>query len=82
MMQPFFTTSWLIAVFTISTSMPTLAAPLTCTNRQQVCFAYCAKQYHNAPRCLSTCRDLLSQCMSNGCWDSKVTIKQCGITKQ
>ena len=83
MMKRFFTVSLLVAIYVISfASTPLLAAPMTCTNRQQVCFAYCARQYHNAPRCLSSCKDLMSQCLSNGCWDSKVTVKQCGITKQ
>jgi len=59
---------------------PSLA--ITCTDRQQVCFHYCEKNYANVPRCKATCAQLLSDCMSSGCWESKVTARQCGITKQ
>ena len=31
-------------------TVPTFAAQ-TCTERQQVCFAYCEKTYKNAPKC-------------------------------
>jgi hypothetical protein len=55
---------------------------MTCTDRQQVCFAYCEKNYNNAPPCRATCGQLLTTCMSTGCWESKVTAKRCGITKQ
>jgi NADH:ubiquinone oxidoreductase subunit 6 (subunit J) len=58
------------------------AFAMTCTDRQQVCFAYCVKNYNNAPPCRATCGQLLATCMSTGCWDSKVTARQCGITKQ
>lgn len=58
------------------------AFAITCTDRQQVCFAYCKKNYNDAPPCRATCGNLLATCMSTGCWESKVTAKQCGITKQ
>jgi hypothetical protein len=54
----------------------------TCTNRQDVCFAYCERNYQNAPRCLTACRQLLAGCLSNGCWDSRITAKRCGLIKQ
>jgi hypothetical protein len=64
----------------ISAATPSHA--ITCSDRQQVCFRYCEKNYANAPRCRATCGQLLSTCMSTGCWESNVTARQCGITKQ
>ena len=61
-------------------STPALA--ITGTDRQQVCFAYCEKNYNNAPPCRTTCGQLLSTCMTTGCWESKITAKQCGISRQ
>jgi hypothetical protein len=60
----------------------TFAVGMTCTDRQQVCFAYCEKNYADSPRCRGVCGELRSECMSTGCWESKVTAKRCGITKQ
>lgn len=54
----------------------------TCTERQQVCFAYCEKTYNNAPKCTDACKDYLAKCMATGCWESKVTAKRCGFAKQ
>jgi len=71
--------SLLVAVFA-GVAVPAFA--ITCTDRQKVCFAYCAKNYNNAPPCRATCGRLLSECMSTGCWASKVTEKQCGIAKE
>jgi hypothetical protein len=68
------------AVLSISAVTPSLA--ITCSDRQQVCFRYCEKNYANAPRCRAVCGELLSTCMSTGCWESKVTTRQCGITKR
>jgi hypothetical protein len=58
------------------------ASAITCTDRQGVCFAYCEKNYHNAPNCRAVCGQLLATCMSTGCWESRVTAKRCGIDKQ
>lgn len=58
------------------------ASAITCTDRQGVCFAYCEKNYHNAPNCRAVCGQLLATCMSTGCWESQVTAKRCGIDKQ
>ena len=66
----------------LSICAPTRSYAITCTDRQQVCFAYCEKNYANAPACRATCGQLLSTCMSTGCWESKVTAEQCGITKK
>jgi hypothetical protein len=66
----------------LSSFATTASHAITCTDRQQVCFRYCEKTYANVPRCKATCAQLLSDCMSSGCWESKVTARQCGITKQ
>jgi hypothetical protein len=68
------------AIVSLAATAPSHA--ITCTDRQQVCFRYCEKNYANAPRCRATCGELLSTCMSTGCWESKVTARQCGISKQ
>jgi hypothetical protein len=67
-------------ILSIFAAAPSYA--MTCTDRQKVCFAYCEKNYANAPRCRAVCEQLLNTCMSTGCWESKVTARQCGITKQ
>ena len=74
-------TLFLVAtILSLSATAPSYA--ITCSDRQQVCFRYCEKNYANAPRCRAVCAQLLSTCMSTGCWESKVTARQCGITKQ
>jgi hypothetical protein len=76
-------TALLVAAVTLAAAaLPARAETNTCTNRREVCFAYCEKNYDNAPRCIDTCRRLHSECMSNGCWDSKITAKRCGLTRQ
>ena len=72
----------LLATTILSTFTATQSHAITCSDRQQVCFRYCEKNYANAPRCRAVCGQLLSTCMSTGCWESKVTARQCGITKQ
>jgi hypothetical protein len=49
---------------------------------QQVCFAYCEKSYNNAESCRRACGDYLRECMSTGCWESRVAAKRCGFSKQ
>ena len=71
-----------LAATILSICATTPSHAMTCTDRQQVCFRYCEKNYANAPRCRATCAQLLSNCMSTGCWESKVTARQCGITRQ
>jgi hypothetical protein len=78
-MRYFFGAYALVAIFSITA---TSAFAITCTDRQQVCFAYCEKNYKNAPKCRTVCGVLLNKCMSTGCWESKVTAKRCGISKQ
>jgi hypothetical protein len=80
-MRYIFGTSLLVAlVMNALAATPTFA--ITCTDRKQVCFAYCEKNHHNAPKCRSVCEGLLNNCMSTGCWESKITAKRCGISKQ
>jgi hypothetical protein len=73
---------WLSVLVASSAITASSAFAITCTDRQQVCFAYCEKNYNNAPNCRATCGILLSKCMSTGCWESKVTAKRCGISRQ
>ena len=61
---------------------PGVAATQSCTDRQQVCFAYCEKSYNNAESCRRACGDYLRECMSTGCWESRVAAKRCGFSKQ
>ena len=76
-------TALLLLVATIlDIAATTPSHAITCSSRQQVCFRYCEKNYANAPRCRAACGQLLSTCMSTGCWESKVTARQCGITKR
>jgi hypothetical protein len=72
---------WLVVLFNISVAVtPAFAA--TCSERQQVCFAYCEKTYNNAPKCKATCEDLLSICKTTGCWESKVAAKRCDFDRR
>jgi hypothetical protein len=80
-MRSIFALSLLTAIL-LGVVEPVPSYAITCTDRQQVCFAYCVKNYHNAPPCRASCAQLLATCMSTGCWNSKVTAQQCGITKQ
>ena len=73
---------FVLGVSLLSSFATTPSHAITCTDRQQVCFRYCEKNYANVSRCKATCAQLLSDCMSSGCWESKVTARQCGITKQ
>jgi hypothetical protein len=80
-MRRFATVSMALIVISLCAALPALAENNTCTNRQDVCFAYCERNYQNAPKCQETCRQLLAECLSNGCWDSRITAKRCGLIK-
>jgi hypothetical protein len=54
----------------------------SCTNRQQVCFAFCEKNYDNSPRWRGACRFYLAKRMATGCWESKITATRCGFSKE
>ncbi len=62
--------------------LPTMASAGTCTERQQVCLAYCAKNYNNAPKCLEACSNYRTDGLSTGCFETKITAKQCGFTRR
>ena len=81
-MQRFISAIFLIMIFCFSTATTPTFAAQTCTERQQVCFAYCEKTYKNAPKCTNACKDYLRMCLSTGCWESSVAAKRCGFTKQ
>ena len=49
----------LLLAILINVTTATTTRALTCTDREQVCFAYCDK--HNpGPRCKPVCRELLN----------------------
>lgn len=76
-----FTISLLGFFYSSAMTAPTFAAQ-TCTDRQQVCFAYCEKTNKSAPKCTDACKNYLAECLSTGCWESRVTAKRCGFAKQ
>jgi hypothetical protein len=67
------------AVVPASAALSSGSSAETCTNRQAICFDYCAKNYNDAPRCDDGCKRLLAQCISTGCWESKITARRCGL---
>lgn len=82
-MRRFLTISLLVGAFGVYIdAISTSAFAMTCSDRQQVCFAYCEKNYGGSPRCRGVCGELLGECMATGCWESRVTAKRCGITRQ
>jgi hypothetical protein len=72
----------LLVGFLLSAAATPPALAMTCTERQQTCFAFCEKNRHNSPQCRGVCAGLLDTCMSTGCWESRITAKRCGISKQ
>jgi hypothetical protein len=82
MMRRFTTMSVAIAGLLVVLAAPANLVAATCTDRQLVCFDYCARHYSNAPRCLDECKRLLSQCVATGCWESKVTASRCGFDRR
>jgi hypothetical protein len=72
----------LLGALVVNALATTPSLAITCSDRRQVCFAYCEKNHHNAPRCRAVCEQLLAECMSSGCWNSKITARRCGISKQ
>ncbi len=60
--------------------MPVLAE--TCSDRKEVCYAYCDKSSPNVPKCREVCGSILNTCMATGCWESRITAKRCGFAKQ
>ena len=71
----------LVGISIVSATTPIIAKD--CTERQQVCFRYCDKSYqqkgHEA--CRAACGSYMSVCQSTGCWESRVSAKECGFSK-
>ena len=79
----YFKVSSAIAGAVIATAIVAIpAAADSCTERQQVCFSYCQKTESNSPPCLAACRGYLAECMSTGCWESRVSGKRCGFDRR
>jgi hypothetical protein len=81
-MQSYILGPSLLGALVINALATTSSLAITCSDRRQVCFAYCEKNHHNAPRCRGVCEQLLTECMSTGCWNSKITARRCDIFKQ
>lgn len=80
-MPPFlFKKIFLAGLIGLALGAPLTARAASCSDRKQVRLAYCEKQYHNAPRCLGKCDELLAECRATGCWNSTVTAKRCGFS--
>ena len=58
------------------------ASAITCSERLQVCHRYCIKSMADKPACHDKCQEIQGQCLSTGCWESKITARQCGIVRQ
>ena len=71
-----------VCLITALLAAPTTSFANSCSERQQVCLGYCAKSYNNAPRCLTACSNYMNECISTGCWESKIVSKQCGFTRR
>ena len=74
-------TGLLVAVL-VNVIMITPTFAISCSDRKGVCFAYCEKHHHNAPKCTGVCESIFASCMSTGCWESKITAKRCDISRQ
>jgi hypothetical protein len=58
------------------------AQAMTCTERLQVCHNFCIKSMSNSPGCHAKCREIHQECMASGCWESKITARQCNIDRK
>jgi hypothetical protein len=58
------------------------AAAKSCSDRLKVCQGYCAKSFGGSPACLAKCDQYREECLSSGCWESKVVAKECGFARQ
>jgi hypothetical protein len=66
----------LISIFLVNGPVQ---AAMTCSDRIQVCDRYCIRSMNDSPGCHSKCKEIRQECLSTGCWESKITAKQCGI---
>ena len=58
------------------------AAAMSCSERLQICHGYCIKSMADRPGCHDKCREFHAQCLSSGCWESRVVAKQCNFVRQ
>jgi hypothetical protein len=61
--------------------LPSAASAGSCSDRKKVCFGYCQKSRGGMPKCLAVCEGYLRECLSSGCWESKIVAKQCGFSR-
>ena len=54
----------------------------SCSGGLKVCNAYCQKNYDGHFRCLQACQGHFQDCMSTGCWESRVTARRCGFARE
>ena len=54
----------------------------SCSERMLVCRGYCAKTLNDSPACLAKCGEYRQECLSSGCWESRVVAKECGFNRQ
>lgn len=71
-----------VTVLIVTTTVSIQAFADSCTERQRVCFAYCQKAESNTPQCPAACRGYLTECLSTGCWESRVSAKRCGFDRR
>ena len=69
-----------IAALLLSTTGP--ADAKSCSERMLVCRGYCAKTLNDSPACLAKCGEYRQECLSSGCWESRVVAKECGFARQ
>jgi hypothetical protein len=69
-----------IAALLISTAGP--AEAKSCSDRLKTCQGYCAKSSGGSPACLAKCGEYRQECLSSGCWESKIVAKECGFARQ
>jgi hypothetical protein len=69
-----------MVVFMLSLTGP--AEAKSCSERMQVCRGYCAKSLSNSPACLAKCGEFRQECLSSGCWESRIVAKECGFNRQ
>ena len=58
------------------------AQAMTCTDRLQVCHNFCIKGMSNSPGCHAKCREIHQECMASGCWESRITARECDIDRK
>jgi hypothetical protein len=62
-------------------ALPIRAQAISCSDRKGVCIAYCDQRYHGSGVCYGKCDQLLAECRATGCWNSAVTARRCGISR-